>query len=97
MLNSLSPAAEKRWHDSLTPLIGTYARVICLAGKNLGDQPHEQLFAIVQLTNQTRRVVSLRPLPHYQYHVGERLVLRLSKIFDTDDHRCMYQLMAYPV
>ena len=97
MLNRLTSAAEKRWHDSLVPLIGTYARVICLAGKNPVDQPTAKIFAMVQLANQTKRVVSLRPLPNYTYVLGQSVVLRLSKNFDTYDHRCVYQLMAYPV
>lgn len=97
MLDFLSPAAEKRWHDSLVPLVGTKGTIMCLAGKNPVDQPTAKIFAMVLLANQTKRVLRLLPLPNYTYASGQSVVLRLSKNFDTHDHRCVYQLMAYPV
>jgi hypothetical protein len=96
MLNHLSPAAEQRWHASIVAMIGTKATLLTIAGKNSADQPIADVFGLVQLADKTRRVVPLRPLPQHTYHVGETVVLRLNKNFDTHDQRNVYQLMAYP-
>lgn len=85
MLKNLSPADERRHHESLKPFLNQLGTVLSFTSDS------QSIFLLVQLKNQRLLVRGYNG----DFEIGDTVTLHLGQQFVTPDKRVVYNLVAH--